>query len=274
MRPKRSITNSLVTNSPISTGMSFPDWPASGPRSNQCGGCSMSPYFVQRLSSGARFSDCSRPFRTPAEPRIAAPLNEPHQAHRHRFDAIIQPIFDNGSGGFRFPMRRRLVLVTLLLSSFIARFPDYLSFAQVSENEPPPVIESPPPASEISPAPVPTDEHRLPELLPHERTDAVLMLSELRSAVRASPDSADDRLRLAQGLYRIGDFDAAIDECRVALKLESNNARAYLQLGITLIAKQDVHAAAAALLEAIQLDPEFTHAHYSLGSVQYSLGNL
>jgi TPR repeat protein len=168
----------------------------------------------------------------------------------------------------------RLVLVTLLFASFIARLPVHLSFAQVPENEPPPVIESPPPSSESSPAPVPTDEHRFPELLPHERADAVTVLSELRSKVRASPDSADDRLKLAQGLYRIGDLDAALDECRVALKLESHNARAYLQLGVTLMAKQDGHAAAAALMEAILLDTELTHAHYSLGSVQYSLGNL
>jgi TPR repeat protein len=99
-------------------------------------------------------------------------------------------------------------------------------------------------------------------------------LGELRSAVRVSPSSADDRLKLAQGLYRIGDLDAALDECRVALKLQSNNARAHLQLGVILLAKQDGHAAAIALMEAIMLDPELTHAHYSLGSVQYSLGNL
>jgi TPR repeat protein len=171
-------------------------------------------------------------------------------------------------------MRRRLVLVTLLFAAFITRFPVHSSFAQAPENEPPPVIESPPPSSEISPAPVPADEDRLPELLPHERTDAVMVLGELRSAVRVSPDSADDRLRLAQGLYRIGDLDAALDECRVALKLKPNNARAYLQLGITLMAKQDGQAAAIALMEAILFDPELTHAHYSLGSVQYSLGNL
>ncbi len=171
-------------------------------------------------------------------------------------------------------MRRRLVLVTLLFAAFITRFPVHSSFAQAPENAPPSVIESPPPSSEASPAPVPTDEHRLPELLPHERADAVMVLGELRSAVRLSPDSADDRLKLAQGLYRIGDLDAAIDECRVALKLKSNNARAYLQLGVTLMAKQDGHAAAIALMEAILLDPELTHAHYSLGSVQYSLGNL
>ncbi len=171
-------------------------------------------------------------------------------------------------------MRRRLVLVTLLFASFIAWLPVHSSFAQAPESGPPPMIEPPPPSSETSPAPVPTDEHRLPELLPHERADAVMDLGELRSAVRMSPNSADDRLKLAQGLYRIGDLDAALDECRVALKLESNNARAHLQLGVILMAKQDGHAAAIALMEAILLDPELTHAHYSLGSVQYSLGNL
>jgi len=171
-------------------------------------------------------------------------------------------------------MRRRLVLVTLIFTSFIARFPVHSSFAQAPENAPPPAIESPPPSSETPPAPVPTDEHRLPVLLPHEREDAVMALGELRSAVRLSPNSADDRLKLAQGLYRIGDLDAAIDECRMALKLKSHNANAYLQLGVTLMAKQDGHAAAIALMEAILLDPELTHAHYSLGSVQYSLGNL
>ena len=171
-------------------------------------------------------------------------------------------------------MRRRLLLVTLLFASFIARLPVHSSFAQAPESVPPPAVEAPPPSSETTPAPVPTDEHRLPELLPQERADAVMELGELRSAVRVSPSSADDRLKLAQGLYRIGDLDAALDECRVALKLQSHNAGAHLQLGVTLMAKQDGHAAAIALMEAILLDPELTHAHYSLGSVQYSLGNL
>ena len=170
-------------------------------------------------------------------------------------------------------MRRRLVLVTLLFASFITRFPIHASFAQVPENTPPPVIESPPPSSEASPAPAPADEHRLPELVPHERADAVMALSELRGAVRVSPNSAEARSKLAQGLYRIGDLDAALDECRVALKLKSHNADAYLQLGVILMAKQDGHAASIALMEAILLDPELTQAHYNLGSVQYSLGN-
>ncbi|TKS57714.1 MAG: hypothetical protein EWM73_03742 [Nitrospira sp.] len=171
-------------------------------------------------------------------------------------------------------MRRRLVLVTLLFASFTIRFPVHSSFAQAPADTPSPAVEYPTQSSESSATPVSTDEHRLPELLPHERADAIMVLGELRSAVRVSPNNAADRLKLAQGLYAIGDLDAALDECRVALKLESNNARAHLQLGVTLMAKQDGHAAAIALMEAILLDPELTHAHYSLGSVQYSLGNL
>jgi TPR repeat protein len=109
--------------------------------------------------------------------------------------------------------------------------------------------------------------------LPYDRPDAVTALGKLRGAVRVSPDSADARLNLAEGLYRIGDLDAALDECRVALKLQSHNAKTYLQLGVTLMAKQDGHAASIALMEAVLLDPTLTQAHYSLGNVQYSLGN-
>ncbi len=198
-------------------------------------------------------------------------------------------------------MHRRLLLLTLLFASLATGFLAHSSYAQTPGNEPPPVVESSPPSSETAPAPVPTNEqappellphesplpsseappaplstdmHQLPELLPQEQEDAVMALGELRNAVRLSPENADDRLKLAQGLYRIGDLDAALDECRMALKLKSNNARAYLQLGVTLMAKQDRHEAALALMEAIMLEPQLTQAHYSLGNVQHSLGNL
>ncbi len=171
-------------------------------------------------------------------------------------------------------MRFRLVLVTLLLTSLITRLPVDSLFAQALEDTAPPVVESPPPSSESPPAPIPPDEHRLPELLTHEREDAVTTLGRLRNAVRLSPDSADDRLKLAQGLYRIGDLDTAIDECRVAITIDPSNAESHMQLGITLMAKQEGRTAAMALKEAIRLDPELTLAHYSLASVQYSLGHL
>src|SRR5688572_30769418 len=47
----------------------------------------------------------------------------------------------------RFPMRLRLVLVTLLLTSLNTRLPIDSLFAQTLEDVPPPVVESPPPSS-------------------------------------------------------------------------------------------------------------------------------
>jgi hypothetical protein len=124
-------------------------------------------------------------------------------------------------------MRHRLLLLALLFASFTTGFLAHSSFAQTPGNQPPPMAESIPPSSEAVPLPVPTDEqappellphesplpsseappaplstdmHQLPELLPHEQEDAVIALGELRNAVLVSPDNADDRLKLAQGL--------------------------------------------------------------------------
>jgi TPR repeat protein len=101
-----------------------------------------------------------------------------------------------------------------------------------------------------------------------------MVLGVLRSAVRVSPDSADDRLRLAEGLYRIGDLDTAIDECRAAIALKPDHARAHLQLGMALMAKQDWRASLTELKEAARLNPELTQAHYNLGTAYYTTGNL
>lgn len=168
-------------------------------------------------------------------------------------------------------MRRRVVLVTILAVPLLFELHG-LAFAQAPDEQTavPPILESPAPP----PQPLQQDEHHLSEWTEQERNNAVFMLSELRGRVRTFPASAEDRLKLAQGLYRVGDHDAALDECRVALKLQPNNAQALLQVGIVLMAKQDGRAAATALMEAILIDPELTHAHYALGGVQYGLGNV
>lgn len=166
-------------------------------------------------------------------------------------------------------MRRLSVPLLLLMAAWWSVLPPAFTRAQ---EEPPSVTEPPAEASTPAPAFHP-DEHLPPDLLPEDHDDAVLMLDERRSAVRAAPESADDRLKLAQALYRIGDLDAALDECRAAIALKPDSAAAHVQLGVILTAKQDWRAASAALKEAIRLDPDLAHAHYSLGGVQYSLGN-
>jgi tetratricopeptide (TPR) repeat protein len=166
-------------------------------------------------------------------------------------------------------MTRRLVLAILFFPYLVAHPSVHPSFAQAPDEQPSPpsVIESPAPTP-------PVDEPHRSEFIEREREDTVFMLGKLRGNVRASPRSADDRLKLAEGLYRIGDLDAAIDECRAAIALNPDDARAHLQLGIALMAKQDWRAALAELKEATRLNPELTQAHYNLGTVYYTTGNL
>lgn len=113
-----------------------------------------------------------------------------------------------------------------------------------------------------------------PRLGLNEPTDAVTEIASLRRSVRLLPNDPDYRLKLAVALSRVGDLDAAVEECRAAIKLQPDDGYAYFQLGLMLMAKQEWRAAASALGEAIRLEPGLPQAHYSLGSVQYSLGNM
>ncbi len=171
-------------------------------------------------------------------------------------------------------MRHQLVLVTLRMFPLIGLFSASSLFAQPPEDTPPSIIESPPPVSETVPPQEQHDRQHNFELLPPVREDAITTLHALRDAVRLAPRRVETRLKLAQGLYRIGDFDAALDECRATLMLEPDNADAHLQLGIVLTAKQDWRTAASALQEAIRLSPDLAHAHYTLGGVLYALGHV
>src|SRR5215216_6375934 len=85
--------------------------------------------------------------------------------------------------------------------------------------------------SQSPPTPDPANNS---EILPERSHDPVTGLYELRGAVRTSPENGAGRLALAQALYRIGDLDAALEECRSAVRLLPGDATAQLQLGVIL----------------------------------------
>ena len=171
-------------------------------------------------------------------------------------------------------MRHRSVLATLLMFPLPALLSACLSSAQRSENLPPSAIAPEVFTPEIVSA---AEENTAPLLLripeqAHE--DAVSEISMLRNAALLTPDRTDLRLTLADRLSRIGDLDAALDECRAAIALNPSDAKAHVQLGVLLMARQDWKSAVASLHDAARLDPELTQAHYNLGSVHYALGNV
>ncbi|MDF0645126.1 MAG: tetratricopeptide repeat protein [Nitrospira sp.] len=184
---------------------------------------------------------------------------------------------------------RRSVPVTILAASLALLFRTGPSYSQIPDEptappfvdnsrlvDSPPLVESPPPVESVPLLPAPPHAEPLTREPPmdEQEEDAALALSDLRNAARLAPQNAENRLNLARGLYRIGDLDAAIEECRAAIKLNASDPQAHLQLGVLLMAKQDWRGASAALKEAVQLDSTLAHAHYSLGSVQYTGGNV
>jgi len=114
----------------------------------------------------------------------------------------------------------------------------------------------------------------LADLVPPDRAQTMTEITTLRKKVRLSPDHEEERLRLAEKLYLIGDLDAALDEYRAARSLNPGDARTHARLGVVLMARKDWNSASTSLEQAVRLDPELTDAHYHLGSVYYALGNM
>ena len=166
-------------------------------------------------------------------------------------------------------MHPRLLPVTILLSILSVGPSIHPSYAQTPDQPTPPpsIVEAP----AVTP---PFDESHRSEFTTREQEDVVFMFSTLRGNVRTSPQNADDRLKLAEALYRIGDLDTAIDECRVAIALKPDHAQAHLQLGRALMAKQDWRASVTELKDAARLNPKLTLAHYNLGTAYYTTGNI
>src|SRR5829696_2916720 len=140
----------------------------------------------------------------------------------------------------------RLVVGLLILSTCNT----YIAFPSVSGQPPDDQVLTSP--SDTTPDTAPPPEEQPLQLQQPKPDDAIVALSELRGAVRTSPESGLEHLALAQALYRIGDLDLALDECRMAVTLLPRDATAQLQLGVTYMAKQHWKPASAALSEALR----------------------
>src|SRR5262249_29648996 len=145
----------------------------------------------------------------------------------------------------------------LVLAILLATYPVQSSFAQAPNDAVPltPAESPAPPAEVLEP------EQLSPAQIPLDQEDTVKALGELRSAVRVAPGNAGNRLKLAHALYRIGDLDAAMEECRVAIRLQPEDAKAHLQLGVILAAKQDWRRAPSSVPQDLTHGPQTTPRH-------------
>ncbi|MBM4125784.1 MAG: sel1 repeat family protein [Nitrospira sp.] len=170
-------------------------------------------------------------------------------------------------------MHHRSVLATFSLIC-LALLPACLSSTQISKDIPPSAADSTPSTPETVPAQGQTNTLLDPGRPEQPEEDAVTEIRSLRHAIHRTPERTDLRLKLAERLSRFGDLDAALDECRAVIALHQNDAKAHMQLGVLLMARQEWQMASASLQNAVRLDSTLTQAHYNLGSVHYALGNV
>jgi tetratricopeptide (TPR) repeat protein len=92
--------------------------------------------------------------------------------------------------------------------------------------------------------------------------------------VRKSPESGIPRNNLGRAYFSMGDIDKAVEQYRVALRINPAHAEARNNLGAALATKGMVEEAESELLIALKLDPDYSDAHNNIGILYGSRGNL
>ncbi len=87
----------------------------------------------------------------------------------------------------------------------------------------------------------------------------------LEQAVRQRPDHADARFYLSRVEYLLSQFAEAEQNARLSIKLGGNAARAYDQIGLILVEKNENEQAMKAYDAAIRSNPSFSQAYLNAG---------
>jgi len=108
------------------------------------------------------------------------------------------------------------------------------------------------------------------ELSASEVLDAELR--EHADAVAAHPDFPDYRYRYGLLLKSAGKVEEALEQFRVATRLNSTYVKALVKLGLTAWEAGRLEEAAEALSHAVNLEPAYVDLHYRLGLVYADRG--
>jgi tetratricopeptide (TPR) repeat protein len=95
----------------------------------------------------------------------------------------------------------------------------------------------------------------------------------LKAALRVQPDDVPARLKLAESLIRLGEWQEARVIYQTISETHRDSAEAYYGLGRISAAAGDLTAAAAAYQNACDLFPEYGAAHYALALIDRKLGH-
>jgi len=96
-----------------------------------------------------------------------------------------------------------------------------------------------------------------------------LAIEDLNTVIRLDPNNAMAYLERGTAYSDKGDHDRAIADYNQAIRLYPNNANGYIARGIVYNIRQDYDRAIADHTQAIRLDPNNFYAYYNRGNVYY-----
>ena len=97
-------------------------------------------------------------------------------------------------------------------------------------------------------------------------------LEQYRAALALAGPHAEINFRIAELLYRQGDFTAARERYFMAVELDENYVEARANLGCVLLETGEEELAIAALYGALRFHPDYPDAHYHLAKCLDKLG--
>jgi tetratricopeptide (TPR) repeat protein len=118
------------------------------------------------------------------------------------------------------------------------------------------------------------EEHRKKGALLVQQGNYDEALTEFRVALRLMPDLDRAHLGLGAALQGKGDIEGAIAEYRTLLKLHPDDPAAHNNLGSVLQRKGDVGAAIAEYRAALQSQPDDALTHFNLGTALSTNGKV
>ncbi len=118
------------------------------------------------------------------------------------------------------------------------------------------------------------EEHRKKGVLLTQQRNYDAALAEFRLALRIMPDLDRAHLGLGAALQGKGDLEGAITEYRTVLARHPNNPDAHNNLGSALQQKGDVAAAIGEYRTALQYRPDDALTHFNLGTALSTKGQV
>ena len=111
-------------------------------------------------------------------------------------------------------------------------------------------------------------------LAPTEETDTIPSVEQVQAAIQREPHRPKLYIRLGQAHWNAGEYEAAFEAFKEAVKLAPASAEAHNWMGAFLMGRGSLTDAITELRKAVSLDPQYARGYTNLGSALAKSGDL